>query len=234
MMAMIADGKNAKDIAAWLLAEHQIVVTDRGVSLALAKEGKKQQALMAPIAQAVAKEKALKTVGANVDAVEGIIQRALKDETRSRKVDDVEEKLEAIVTVALCDYLDVNGAFKSWDLLTRKQQLAVVKYKVQQVDIPGIVRADDGEEVKILKGQIVHITLGDPVKAAVELNEIRIHKKERELAIKARDQQLRARSLQLELAGAKRSPDDPTRRRVVVLPPIRPVAEEPETQPITH
>lgn len=232
MLGLVGEGKSAKEIAAWLKSDRGVEMTVRGVRLALAKEAKKDRALTGPIAQAVAQEKTLKTVGANVDAVNELITRAVADEDRARSVKDCEEKLEAIVQVALCDYLDVNGAFKPWDKLTRKQQLAVVSYKVEQVHVPGLVRHDDGEAFELLKGQLVHVKLGDPIKAAKELADLRAYKVERELSIKARDQQLRARSLQLELAGAKRPADDPTRRRVVVLPPVRVVADEPESQPL--
>lgn len=223
-------GKSPAETAAWLKAEHGVSVTARAVQKTLARLDEER----APIARAVAIQELTGKVVADLEGFEGIIRRAEKDEKASEKAVnyvDVEKTLVAISTARLGDYFQSDGSMKPMTEWTEDQHLAAESVKIKQVTEEA--ETDDGAPMKKVAVQVVALKLRDSEKASVDLVAVRERKVARELAMKARDQQTKVRATRLEMAGAG-APKDGEQKRVVVLPAVRPVDQEPETQPITH
>lgn len=230
LLRMRGAGKIAAELREWLSAEHGIEVTLRGVQRYLERIDKER----APIARAVAIQELTGKVVADLDGFEGIIKRAERDERASEKkvnYADVEKTLVAIATAKLGDYFQSDGSLKPMSEWTEDQHLAAESVKIREVTEES--ETDDGAPMKKTEARVVALKLRDSEKASVDLVAVRERKVARELAMKSRDQQAKVRATRLEMAGAG-APRDGDQKRVVVLPAVRPVEQEPETQPITH
>lgn len=229
ILRLRGEGKVESEIAAWL-GTKGVDITTRGVGKFLERFDKKR----APLAQAIAEKELSGKVIADLQGFDGIIARAEKDERAAEMAisyADVEKTLTATATVKLGDYFHADGTMRPMAEWTEAQQLAAESVKIREVIQE--TEADDGAPMKKTATRVIAVKLRDSTKAGVELVAVRERKVARELALKARDQQARVREVRLEMAGAKPPPGS-EKKRVVVLPPVRPVAEEPETQPITH
>jgi hypothetical protein len=80
VLAKAGEGLSASEIAAWLKSEHRINCSGRSVQRLLARVAAERK----PVAEAVVREKLAKTIGADLDAVNDALARALNDEQRSR------------------------------------------------------------------------------------------------------------------------------------------------------
>lgn len=201
ILRLRGEGKTEAQTAAWLFTAHEIKVTKRGVGKLLERLDRKR----APIAQAVAERELSGKVIADLQGFDGIIRRAEKDERASEKGDpglaDVEQKLSAVVNADIADYYAADGTFLPLDKIPEAKRRAVASVRIRE-DIEEKL-TDDGLPMKKTTIRVVSLKLLDPIKAAPALVDIRERKVGRELALKAREQQMKAREIRLEMAGAK-------------------------------
>lgn len=211
LLRLRADGKSGQDMADWLKTEHGVKVSRQAVQNKLAAIDKERE----PIARAVAIAKLTKSVATDLDAVEAIIDRAIEDEKFAGKTDDTDEELECIAHSDFLKVMDKNGAMLPADKIPEKTRRAISSIKIEQIEVPvpGVPggNGEDGEDGEVrAAGRIIEVKFWDKNKGIVELNRSREKLVSRELRIKARDQQLRARALRLEIAGANGKPEDLT------------------------
>lgn len=87
MLEQAALGTSGRDLAKWLLAEHGIKCSHKSVLKTLARATAERK----PIADAVIAEKLGKTVGKDLDVLDGALQRALRGEALAWKMADEAE-----------------------------------------------------------------------------------------------------------------------------------------------
>jgi hypothetical protein len=193
-------GLNAQEIAAWVFKKFKVKIGARAIQKHLANVRDDRR----PIAQAFVQEKLAKTLTADLDAVEGIIDRARKDEVSAGKVDDAVREIERIAFADPGRLYDETG-----QLLPLAQIPEEVRRALSSFDV-----VDASEHT----GEIVKPRFWDKGRAIDRLIEQRTGVRSRELALKARDQQLRALTLRIELSGAagnKENDSEATRARLL-------------------
>lgn len=215
ILRLRGEGQTAVETARWLKRLHGIDVTPRGVQKLLARIDEER----APIARAVTVQELTGKVTADLQGFDGIIRRAERDERASEKGDpelvDVEQKLSAVVNADIADYYAADGTFLPLDKIPEVKRRAVASLRIRE-DVEEKL-TDDGAPMKKTTVRVVSLKLLDPIKAAPALVDIRERRVGRELALKAREQQLRARETRLEMAGAmpKNGEESEVRRRLI-------------------
>jgi hypothetical protein len=183
------------EIAAWLKSAHGVKTSARAVQRLLKQVADDR----APIAQAVTREKLAGTIAPDLDAVEAIIERARRDEDAAGSVADLIEEMEALARSDIGEMFDAEGAMLPLKDMPEKARRAIASIEIEQVDVEG--SADDGNFSRSA-GRVVKVKLWDKPRSLEQGLKQRLALSGRELAIKARDQQLRALALRLELSGA--------------------------------
>lgn len=226
-----AEGKRNRETRAWLKRAHGIDISERGLGRLFARI----DAERAPIARAVTVQELTGKVTADLQGFDGIIRRAERDERAAEKgeakLDDLERELTILATTDMKDFLAEDGSILPLEKMPKDKRRAISSIRVEQIEVSG--SGDDGDFKKVVSARVISLKLWDKNIAAKQLVDVRERKVGRELALKARDQQARVREVRLEMAGAKPSAEG-EKKRVVVLPPVRPVAEEPESQPLPN
>lgn len=186
------EGMSAYQISAWLLSEHRIKASRPAVQRLLARVAKERK----PIAQAFVRAKLAETLTADLDAVDGILARALRDEvTAVKKLEDVEAEVARIAKVDIAKAYDDTGRLKSIHDIPEDVRRAIAGVEVEE-----LFEGQGESSVKI--GDLVKVKFWDKPRALEMLAKMRASIAVREMAFKARDQQLRALTLRFELSGA--------------------------------
>lgn len=211
ILAKSGEGLSAQAIAAWLLSEHHVEASRPAVQRFLARIAKERK----PIAQAVARSKLSKEVVADLDAVNGVLERARADEKAAAQTDDVLAELQRLALV------DVSMAFGPGDAgllpldkMPEEVRKAISSFEIEQINTE--VETDEGPRM-VNVGKLVKVKFWDKTKALDQLTRLRLASNAKDIALKARDQQLKALALRLELSGAGGGNEDTLAARTRML-----------------
>jgi|GEM_PF-4330235 len=215
ILARAGAGEGTESIAAWLSGELGRKINGRRVREFL----ERCRAERAPIARAVIAEKLGRTLTADLDAVDGILERARKDELAAGKHDDVLRELERLALVDIAKAFDSAGRLLPLKEIPEDVRRCIAAIDVETVDADQAIgmpermarqrlgALDDGAERPLLVAKITKVKFWDKVRGLELLAKARSRLTTREMALKARDQQLRALALRLELSGAGQGGD---------------------------
>ena len=220
MLKLAGEGKSAGEIAAWILTEHKVKVSDR----AIRQHMEKVRAERRPIAQAVVQEKLSKTLTTDLDAVDDLLRRARKLEDLAKKTDDIAGELDLIGQSDIGDYFDELGAAKALMDIPAEKRRAIASLEVETTSLRPR-RTDDGcgEIEEHSAGKVIKIRLWDKVAALKEATKLRAGTAEITNTLAAMAGQMRALELRFKLSGATDDPEkDKKPRGLVLLPAITP------------
>jgi hypothetical protein len=190
VLARAGEGLTAPQIAVWLAEAKGVQCSSKAVQRLLARVTAERR----PLVQAVVSEKLSKSVATDLDAVDGILDRARKDEQAAGDTEDLAKELERIAMV------DIGKAFgPAGGLLPLAEMPEDVRRAISSVEIEGSTRSH---------GELTKVKFWDKVRGLELVTKLRARLMTREVALKARDQQLRALALRLELSGANGKLDD--------------------------
>jgi hypothetical protein len=191
ILAKSGDGWSAQRISEWLLTEQKVSASRPAVQRFLAKVAKDR----APIAQAITREKLASTITKDLDAVDGILDRARKDENAASRLEDVEQEVERIAKVDIAKAYGPLGTLLPLDKMDEDVRRAIAGIEV-------VEQFENVGDQRVKTGELVKVKFWDKPRTLEMLGKMRASLARREMALKARDQQLRALTLRLELSGA--------------------------------
>jgi hypothetical protein len=132
MLKLAGSGKSAAEIAAWILAEHKVKVSDRAVRQHLAKVAKDRE----PLAKAVVQEQLSKTLTADITALDRLLGRAHQVELDAGNPEKLEELDKELARLALSDIeeaVDATGAVKPLAEMPLDVRKAIASVEVEEV-----------------------------------------------------------------------------------------------------
>jgi hypothetical protein len=194
-------GEGGEAISEWLRAEHKVQITGRSVRrfLQIHREERRE------ITKAALTEELVKKAPAYLDALQGVLDRALADERAIGERSDMITETERVALSDIGEAFDEKG--KLLPLASMKPEVRRAIRSVKTNTIYG----EDGETILVTE-----VTFWDKTKALVDLVSARAALKDKEMAIKARDQVLRAVAMGLGLDSDKTPPGN--QGGVIVLP----------------
>jgi hypothetical protein len=226
MLKLAGSGKSAAEIAAWILAEHKVKVSDRAVRQHLAKVAKDRE----PLAKAVVQEQLSKTLTADITALDRLLGRAHQVELDAGNPEKLEELDKELARLALSDIeeaVDATGAVKPLAEMPLDVRKAIASVEVEEVRLmdgdvvagppPGNETDVDPEEGGKRFVRTTKLKLWDKNKALAELIKLRGKHAERATILAAQEMQRKLLELRFKLVGIGNGEDETTAARKSLL-----------------